>query len=365
MKSVLVYCVNSDFGGAPIHVRNLSIGLRDSVKFTVVFSIEGPISTYLRTFDIDVIILPAHPAPFRFFVHLSFLYKLIRTINPDILHAHSSLAGLYMRLLAALTGKPCIFTIHGWSWRGFNPFISFFVFLIEFAFARLLRSYYICVSSDILYCLNRVFRVPVSRCRLIYNGVPPASPLGYASDASLDRVFSITCLARVCNAKDHITLVKAFELLKFPASLTLCGEGTLDTEFISLIKSTAPLSFNKIVFLGPVSDPMAYLYGASALALISHYEAFPLSLLEAMSCGVPPVASAVGGVPEIITHMFNGILVPRGDFRAVAHGFSLLRDPILSTQISTNALETWKCHYSLDAMLRSTLKFYSDIPTSV
>ncbi|MEO7999688.1 MAG: glycosyltransferase, partial [Gemmatimonadaceae bacterium] len=92
-------------------------------------------------------------------------------------------------------------------------------------------------------------------------------------------------------------------------------------------------------------------------ALASLDEGFPNSLLEAMAQGVPLMSTRVGGVPDLVSHEVNGLLVPSGDPAAFAHAIlRFLREPELAATLALNARRTAESHRSeavTDALLRT------------
>jgi len=104
-------------------------------------------------------------------------------------------------------------------------------------------------------------------------------------------------------------------------------------------------------WLGPERKRVA-LAGASIFALPSYAEGMPLALLEAMSWGLAVIATPVGGVPQLVTHEVNGVLVAPGDIDGVAAAIDrLLSDPALRDRLGAAARATIAAHFSLEAAL--------------
>ena len=123
----------------------------------------------------------------------------------------------------------------------------------------------------------------------------------------------------------------------------------------------AGLDRSRCIFLGPVPyDKMPYLYPlASAFILPSYSESFPLTVLEAMSSGTPVIASAVGGVPEMIADHRDGLLVPSNDHMALAEAItSVLSDHCFARSLCMRARDKVQAEFSASVMARRTAEVY-------
>lgn len=97
----------------------------------------------------------------------------------------------------------------------------------------------------------------------------------------------------------------------------------------------------RVRFAGAVApdELAAYYRSADAICLPSHREGFPMALLEGMTFGLPPIATAVGGIPELIEDGVSGLLVPVGDVDALAAAISRLADPAERDRLGAAAWE--------------------------
>jgi len=124
-------------------------------------------------------------------------------------------------------------------------------------------------------------------------------------------------------------LIHAFALVKRVQSdivLLVVGDGTLRASYQEL---TSHLNLERsVIFAGDVSDEeLPRYYAASDLLILpsrDRSEGFGLTILEANTCGIPAVGSEVGGIPEVIRHRFNGLLVPPGNPEALASAITHL-----------------------------------------
>ena len=178
-----------------------------------------------------------------------------------------------------------------------------------------------------------------------------------------DRV--ILSVGRLSKEKGHVDLIRALPTLlelnpTLNLKLVIVGEGP-ERERIATAATRADLA-NRVIFAGQTNTPERYYAIADALALPSHSEGSPNVLLEAMAAGVPVVATAVGGVPEIATNEQNALLVPAGDMQGFAQALNrLLSDYELATTLAQAARKHVLEKFSPTAYARSLLQVYEEL----
>lgn len=124
----------------------------------------------------------------------------------------------------------------------------------------------------------------------------------------------IICVGRLSKEKGQADLIRAFKLLlqecpSLRCKLLFVGEGGERSALISQIAGLA----DRILFVGHQSDPWPYFCASDLFVLPSHTEGSPLVLFEAMAAGLPIVATAVGGIPEVVENGSTAMLIPPGD----------------------------------------------------
>lgn len=243
------------------------------------------------------------------------LRQRLHALRPDVVHTHLGKAGALGRLAARALGVPCVHTWHGHhfdrpGWRG--P-------LAVQAERQLGRGTGIAVvqSRRQFDDLTRRHRVQdCTRVALIEPGCDIAAlgaPLSRRRSTSEVRVLF---LGRFVRVKRLDRLIAALARMKRRAVLRLVGGGPLEPE---LRRQIAQLGLaDRVELLPGTDDVRAHYAWADVAALASESEGTPLFLIEAMALGLPVVAPAVGGVPDLVSQRDYGHLVPPGDVDLLA-----------------------------------------------
>jgi glycosyltransferase involved in cell wall biosynthesis len=214
--------------------------------------------------------------------------------------------------------------------------------------------------------------VPPSKILTIENGVDVARfglavdrpgllrELGIPPDAHI-----LGSVARFVAEKDHATLVHAFSRVAVAvptAHLIAVGDGPLLDPVAQLCHELGVASRVKLVGRRP--DVPTLLKSFDVFALSSITEGTSISALEAMSAGVPIVATAVGGNPELVTHGVTGLLCPpRDPARLAARVVEVMRDPALGRALAAAAREKVIASYSLERTAAAYAALYEDLLT--
>lgn len=193
--------------------------------------------------------------------------------------------------------------------------------------------------------------LPESRIELIPHGVDterfrPADPDekgGLREDLGLPReALVVVFTGRLLRGKGVEVLLEAFAGLEVPsARLVIVGSGDgqpLSVERDLRARGAEADLAGRITFAGRVENVDDYLRAADVFAFPSYFEAMPISVLEATACGLPCVATEVGGIPDVIEHGVSGLLVPAGDVAALRSGLhALLTDSVGAAALGERA----------------------------
>ena len=171
-------------------------------------------------------------------------------------------------------------------------------------------------------------------------------------------------VARLEAEKGHRFLVEAMPqiLANAPSTwLAIVGEGSLTEDLRAQAAALPAPARDRVVFTGRREDVAAITADLDVAVLPSLREAQGISLLEAMARRVPVVASAVGGIPEVVTDGVDGLLVPPGDPGALAAATTrLLIDPELRRRIGEAGYRTVADRFSIDAQVRRIEELYDE-----
>ena len=360
---------NDPVGGAMIHVTHLAHRFStDSVFPRVTRVLIGSSSVHsqalLASFGVDFRVIPDLGRPIRPGADLRALGQLraeIRDFAPDLVSTHSSKAGILGRLAAHYEGVPAFFTAHGWAFTdGVSALQRFLYRNIERFFQRYSQRI-LCVSEfDRQLALRAGFRSDL--LKTVHNGVPqeagePEPEVVEKFRAIPDRGFvRAAMVARLSAQKDHDLLFRA--LVRVPRlEVFLFGEGEL-LDQLRTLASTLGIQ-DRVHFMGYTRFVRWFLRSMDLFVLISHYEGFPRTTIEAMGQGLPVVVSRVGGSAEAFEEAISGLGVDRGDEEGVVRALtSLADDENLRRSLGAAALQRYQEFFTLDALVRRTLEEY-------
>lgn len=157
-------------------------------------------------------------------------------------------------------------------------------------------------------------------------------------------------------------IIESFRLVakELDAKLLLVGEGPEKTAMEELVLELGLQ--DAVIFTGKRDDLPELLAISDVMFLLSEKEAFGLVLLEAFACGVPSVATAVGGIPEVVEDGVNGFLVELGDVKmAAARAYQLLTDDRLHTTFQQNGLATVSDKFHSTTIVTQYEKLYYEV----
>jgi len=321
VKHILFVITRSDeIGGAHIHVRDLALWLNShGYRVSIIAGGRGFYLDHLRDYGLEVYGCPSlvrNVDPLSDLLALMRLHRRIRQLAPDLISLHSAKAGLLVRVLSCLgLTPPCLFTAHGWSFTdGVGPLARRFYLSLERLAARACARIITVCEADFRLALRMgVAQPPQLIC--IHNGMPDL-PLPHRLPWVGDRPLQLISVARFEPQKDHHTLLTALsQLIGFNWQLTLVGEGS-GRGMVERWVTTLGLQ-ERVRFIGRSERISSLLAAADLFLLVSKWEGFPRSILEAMRAGLPVIATDVGGVVESVQQGHTGWVIPPSDPRAL------------------------------------------------
>lgn len=211
--------------------------------------------------------------------------------------------------------------------------------------------------------------VPRERIHVQHNSIRPVPAVNIEDIRALRRQLGmkdgtrmILAVGRLSKEKAQIVLLPAFRNLcdthgEIDARLVIVGDGP-EREPLEAAAASLGLS-DRVILTAEVNNVQVYLSAADVLVNPSHSEGSPYVLLEAMAAGLPIVATAVGGVPEMIQNNETALLVAPSDPQAMSDAIArMLNDQKLSVRLAENAGELVSSRYSPEAYVRSLTEIY-------
>jgi len=354
---VFYVVTRAERGGAQVHVNDLMQGMGDRIQAALVTGEVGYLYEEASRAGIPVhrlrrLIRPVRPlTDLRAVVDLA---KLIRDEKPDLIHAHTSKAGLVSRLAALLTRTPVLFTAHTWSFReGTSAVQDKISVVVEKVLARL-GGRIILVSESNRNIALRNHVGTERQLSTVWNGIPDVPWQAKHGASSVPRIVMV---ARFVRQKDHETLIRALAEVRIPWVLSLLGDGPL-LEPIKILAEQLGIR-DPIDFAGACETVPQFLAECDLFVLSSKHEGLPISILEAMRAGLPVIATDTGGVPESVTGGVTGYLVECQNVKELrARITDLLGDAELRARMGRAGRERFLRDFQLESMVSKTLDIY-------
>lgn len=302
------------------------------------------------------------PVPCRGELDLATAWTLARAVRRhriDILHAHSSHALTYALLARRFAGHGKVVASRRVD---FPPNDNLFS---RWKYRRPDR---IIAISDCIGAVLRRYGVPNDRLRVVHSGIDPqrfanVAPLSRAELGVPDTAALVGNVGALVGHKDHATLINAmpYVLKEVPnAHLVIAGDGPLRPQLDDLI---ARLAINAhATLLGRRDDVPRLLHALDLFVMSSKEEGLGTSVLDAMACGVPVVATAAGGIPEMVKDGATGILSPVGDSARLAEGIvRVLQNTVSRDTLVENARRMVYDRFTVDRMVEGNLRVYEEV----
>ena len=322
---------------------------------------EGAWADELRSAGIEVIALHRRSG-FRPEIGQQ-IADLATTRQIDVLHCHQYSPFVYGRI--AKLWQPhvrLVYTEHGrlsdappsWKRKLVNPLLSNFDGAI------------VAVSDDLRQYMVES-RFPRERVSVIHNGIAigplPGPADRHRARAALgiaDDVMLFATVARLDPVKDFGTLLEAFAPIRDvvpKAQLLVVGDGP-EREALAA-RAARPDLAGAVHFAGMRNDARQLLPAADVYVNSSIFEGVSITILEAMAAGVPVLATAVGGTPEVLAHGGAGVLVPaRNAGRLADAGIALSRDPAARTRLAAAGRRRCESSFTIQRMVAEYLQLY-------
>lgn len=324
-KRIFLLITRSEPGGAQSHVLELMHGLSNKYELLLATGEEGYLLDQARQLEIESYLLPSLKRNISL-INDSAAYREISKIllitKPDLVHTHSSKAGILGRLAAHRLGIKNVFTAHGWAFADGTPWARKIVGIPTEHLAGKWCDRIITVSEEDKQLAIKYHIAPQNKIIVIHNGIADISEDLVAKPVNTIPI--LTMVARVAPPKNFICLLDALAGIDRDYLLRVVGDGPESGRVGEYAKSLG--IEKKIQFLGSRNDVPEILNTSDIFVLSSDWEGFPISIIEAMRAGLPVIASRVGGISEAVIEGENGYLVPRRDAVSLGKAIKVLID---------------------------------------
>jgi len=302
------------------------------------------------------------------------LSKLYQDIAPDIIHLNSSKAGVLGSLAAIIyraKSKKCkiIYTAHGWIFNEEMPALKKMIYISLEKLTAKAKDKIICVSE---YDRNTALIkniAPPEKLMTVHNGINTERIKFLNKESARQEIFGadtpqqdetiIGCIANFYPTKGLEYLIDAIKIISqtIKIRLVIIGDGDLRLELEKQIRYNGLESI--VLLIGKKKNAQKYLPAFDLAVMSSVKEGFPYFLLEAMSAGLPIVATRVGGIPEIITNGETGLLTEPNNPKDLAEKIlRLASDANLRLKFGQAGLKKVKREFNEAEMINKTFSAY-------
>ncbi len=363
LKIVFVITRSDVIGGASIHLLDLASGIQlAGHEVIILVGGDGIFLEHAKERGLPCISLRymvREINPVKDLLGYFELRRVVSSINPDIIHLHSSKAGMLGRMAAKSLSIPAVFTAHGWA---FTEGVSIANRIVYRAIERFMARFTARIITVSEYDKKLALNSGVGNASLVtavHNGMPDS--LIKTTLRSADDAVKLIMVARFDIPKNHRALLDALAHVKHLAwEMEFVGDGPLLNSARQYAQELGLAT--RIIFSGACNDVVSRLARADVFFLISNWEGLPLTILEAMRAGLPVVASRVGGVSEAVDEGETGFLINRDDRRALVTAInSLVESGDRRRYMGENGRIKFSNHFTFEKMLQKTLAVYTEV----
>jgi glycosyltransferase involved in cell wall biosynthesis len=290
------------------------------------------------------------------------LYRLLVRERIDVVHAHMPRASVPGSLLARAAHVPVVVSHEHGSWLD-GKFVR--PFLDRNVVARMSTVILAVSEWDRRQLIERE-HIPPERVRVFANGIPPLSdgaPVAREDLGVPPGLPLIGAIGRLYDQKGYDYLIRAVALLKARGRVLRCAIAGVGPDEQKLKQLVAELGVDQeIRWIGHRQDVPDVVRALDVAVLPSRWEGSPLALMEYMALGAPIVATAVGGVPELIEDGVHGLLVPPRDPGSLADAIDrLLADRTMAARLGSAARERQRAEHDLDTQVARLERLYVEL----
>ena len=355
MRNILQVMPEFGLAGAETMCETLCYKLHDSGKYNVIlaslFDFHSPITERLESRGIKVIYVGKKPGLDVSIVRK--LYKVMKEYSIEIIHTHRYVMQ-YAVPAAVMAGvKVRVHTVHNIATKEVDGYRRKLANL----FFKHCNVTPVSISPLIQDTVIKEYNLTKSQTPVIYNG-SDLSKCIVKTDYDASTPFRIVHIGRFNPQKNHDVIIETAKRLKaegYQFIIKLIG-GAGDEEQRKIEVKQKGLE-NEIEFCGLQSNVYPFLHDADCFILPSLYEGMPVTLVEAMGSGLPIIASAVGGVPDMIENGESGLLIHPNAIELTSAIKKIMENEVLRRKIGENALRKSK-EFSAERMFEGYNNLY-------
>lgn len=314
----------------------------------------------LKTWIVD---MRREVRPIRDLSALFQIAQILRKNDFDIVHVHSSKAGMLGRIAALTVGvRPVLYTPHAFAFMS-ESYANFLYRALEKG-AKRFTDVLVAVSKSEAEAAIRLGYNP-RQVEIIFNGVDFKNINRLPEKENPDQR-AVGMMAALRSQKDPLTFIDACALLYVQGRdlrFSLCGSGPLESRVRERIEKRGLTEVFELP--GRITHRNSIISGWDVFVLSSRYEGLPYALLEAMAYAKPIVATRVPGIEELITDGETGLIVPPGNPEALATAIARMLDaPQLAARMGAAARKRTRERYSLNEQLEKLTALYERLGRS-
>ncbi|MBN1602858.1 MAG: glycosyltransferase [Chitinispirillaceae bacterium] len=328
---------------------------RNEISVSAIVFNNGRLYQELKNIGVDVTVIEESKNSFPALIYS--VFKILRIKNIDIIHSHRRKENILALIISLLLGKiRLITTLHGMPEFFYKNF-SAGALLTKINFFLLSKIFSTIVVSEEIRrkLLNKGFTE--RKTITIHNGIP-IPKMDTPKRVVPEKSFTIGTAGRLVPVKDFDLYIQiAYQLRDYNnIRFLLAGDGPLYQE---LLQKVEDLNLKNFTLLGRVDDMDQFYTKIDLFMNTSMHEGIPMTILEAMSRGIPVIASHVGGIPEIIKNGVEGFLIQDRDPKKFSELCEMFySDQNLFTTISNSASQKITNEFTVSVMAKNYLRFY-------
>ena len=337
---------------------------------------EGELLDRISAPELEVVVIPdlvRNISPMKDLRACKALTRYFKKEKFDVVHTHSSKAGLLGRIAAHKAKVPCIVhTVHGQAFHAYEKAWKNFIYKSSERYAaRYSDRIYAVAQAMIDQCVEAKI-APKGKYKVVYSGMDIEAFLNSKADPDLRKKLAIPenavvigTLARLFELKGYDDVLKGFPLVlkQIPdAHLLIIGDGILRASLE--VEAQGGGFADRVHFAGLISPDKVpdYLAQIDVLWHLSLREGLPRSVVQALACGKPACGYALDGTPEVIFDNVTGCCVPARELdKIAARTVELLQNPALAQKQGAAGRELVRERFDKERMAQILLEEYLDI----